>query len=101
MYYREQDKNIESSPVWDTSRLAELIYNLINKQFSRGNCSKPVTIQYLQTGQFLLFMSCRESHEAFSFSPLHECCGAWATSRKIAFVCVAYNTLGHTTYMYL
>jgi len=39
--------NIESSPVWDTSSLAEIIYDLLNRQFLCGKCPKPVTIQYL------------------------------------------------------
>jgi len=38
---------IESSPVWDTSCLAEQIYGLINSQFLCGKCSKVVMIQYL------------------------------------------------------
>jgi len=40
---------IESSSVWDTSCLAELVYDLINTQFLCGKCSKPVTIQYLRS----------------------------------------------------
>jgi len=39
--------NTESSPGWDTSWLAELTYDLINRQFVCGKCPKPVTIQYL------------------------------------------------------
>jgi len=39
--------NIESSLVWDTSCLAELIDYLINVQFLCGKCPIPVTIQYL------------------------------------------------------
>jgi len=42
--------NIELSPVWDTSCLAELIYELINRQFLCGKCPKPVTIEYLPPG---------------------------------------------------
>jgi len=38
--------NIELSPVWDTSFLAELIYNVIIRQYLCGKCLKPVTIQY-------------------------------------------------------
>jgi len=41
-------EHIESSPVWDTSCLTELIYDLINMQFLWGKCLKPVTIQYSQ-----------------------------------------------------
>jgi len=33
--------NIESSPVWDTSCLAELIYDRINEQFLCGKGPKP------------------------------------------------------------
>jgi len=47
---------IESSPVWDTFCLAELIYNLFNRQLLSEKCPKPVTIQLLWTGvlQFVL-----------------------------------------------
>jgi len=38
--------NIESPPVWDTFCLAELIYDIINRQFICGNCPKPAKIQY-------------------------------------------------------
>jgi len=41
-----QSANIESSPVWDTSCLTELIYNLFNKQLLCGKYPKPVTVQY-------------------------------------------------------
>jgi len=41
--------NIELPPVWDTSWLAELIYDFINRQFLCGMCSKLVTTKYLQT----------------------------------------------------
>jgi len=44
---------IESSPVWDTFCLAELIYDLIDRQFLCEKCCKPVTIQYLHTGDKL------------------------------------------------
>jgi len=46
--------SIESSPVWDTSCLAELIYDLNNKQFLCGKCPKPVTIQYLRLARLLV-----------------------------------------------
>jgi len=45
--YRTWQAKIESSPVWDTSCLVELIYDLINKQFLFKKCFKPVTIKYL------------------------------------------------------
>jgi len=38
---------IESSPVWGTSCLTELIYDLISRQFLCGKCPTPVAIQYL------------------------------------------------------
>jgi len=45
--------NIESSPVWDTSFLAELIYDhIIIRQFVCGKCPNPVTIQYLRPAVF-------------------------------------------------
>jgi len=44
---QQQITHIESSPVWDTSFLAELIYDGINRQFIHGAFPKPVTIQYL------------------------------------------------------
>jgi len=44
-----QVANIESSPLWNTSCLSELIYDLINRQFLRGKCPRTVTIQYLLT----------------------------------------------------
>jgi len=37
---------IESSPVWDTSCLTELIYYLIDRQCLCGKCPKTVQIQY-------------------------------------------------------
>jgi len=40
---------IESSPVLDISCLAELIYDLINKQLLCKECPKPVTIQCLRS----------------------------------------------------
>jgi len=39
--------HIESSPVWDTFCINELIYDLNNGQFLCGKCPKPVTIQYM------------------------------------------------------
>jgi len=39
---------IKASPVSDTSRLAELIYNLINRQLYAGTVPKPVQIHFLQ-----------------------------------------------------
>jgi len=47
LYFALPDASIESSPVWDNSCLAELIYDLINRQFLCRRCPKPVTIQYL------------------------------------------------------
>jgi len=43
-------ENIQSSTVWDTSCLAELIYELLNRQFISRKCPKPVTIQYFHAG---------------------------------------------------
>jgi len=43
---RRRLANNESSPVWDTFRQAESIYDLINMQFLCGKCSKLVMIQY-------------------------------------------------------
>jgi len=40
----------ESLPVWDTSCLAELIYDLVNMEFLFGMCPKAVKIQYLLMG---------------------------------------------------
>jgi len=37
-----RDAKIESPPAWDTSWLAELIHNLINRQFLCGKSPKPV-----------------------------------------------------------
>jgi len=42
-------ENIELPPVWNTSYLAELIYDLNSRQFLRGKGPTPVTIQYLST----------------------------------------------------
>jgi len=39
---------LTSSPIWDTSCLAELVYGRINRQFLCGKCPKLVTIQYLR-----------------------------------------------------
>jgi len=36
----DQDANIESSPVWDTSCLAELISDLINRQVFKREVSQ-------------------------------------------------------------
>jgi len=49
--------NVESSPVRDTSCLAELIQDLTNSQFLCGKCPKPVTIIYFQLveGRFLQY----------------------------------------------
>jgi len=44
----DREHHIESSPVWDTSFLAELIYDLINRQIICGKCPKWVRVQYLQ-----------------------------------------------------
>jgi len=45
--YRRWVPNIESLPVWDTVRLAELIYDLIFEPFYAGTVQKLVTNQYL------------------------------------------------------
>jgi len=49
--HHERLANIESSPVWDNSSLAKLIYELISRQFLCGKYLKPVTIQYLQAAR--------------------------------------------------
>jgi len=41
------DAKIESSPVWNTFCLAELIYDNINRQFSYGKCPKPGKINQM------------------------------------------------------
>jgi len=40
---------MKSSPVWDTSCLVELTYDLINRRFLCGMCTKPGTIQYFHS----------------------------------------------------
>jgi len=44
----KQEANIECSPVRDTSYLAELIYDLINRQLICRKFPNPVKTQYLQ-----------------------------------------------------
>jgi len=55
---------IESSPVWETSCLAELIYNLINRQLL-WECRKPVTIQYLPPDRCHLMKTNTIKHDVF------------------------------------
>jgi len=50
LYYlpeRLRRANIESSQVWGTSCLADVIHDLISKHFLCRKCPKPVTIEYL------------------------------------------------------
>jgi len=47
---QSQGVSIESSPVWNTSCLVELMYNLIIGKFLCGKCPKLVTIQLLLPG---------------------------------------------------
>jgi len=54
--------NIESSPVWDTSCLSELIFDLIYRQFLCVKCPKSVTIQYLHTSAVIDEKHRREIH---------------------------------------
>jgi len=51
--WRQQDANIEWSEVRGIYCLAELIYDLINRQYLCGKCRKPVTIQYLHAAALL------------------------------------------------
>jgi len=46
---RQLYAKIESSPVWDTSCLSELIYDFVNRQFICRKCPKPVKIQFSPT----------------------------------------------------
>jgi len=50
---RDQEENIESSLVWDTSCIAELIYDLVNWEFLCRNCPKPVWDTITGLGHFL------------------------------------------------
>jgi len=53
LYYqyckKQQYAKIEYSLVCDTSSMAELIYDIINRQFLSRKCPKPVKIQLLPT----------------------------------------------------
>jgi len=48
---------IESSPLRNTSRLAEQIYDLTKRQLLCGKCRKPVTIQLSPTDRFSMTKS--------------------------------------------
>jgi len=48
--YSGREVNTELSQVWCTSCMAELIFDLIDRQFLCKKYQKPVTIKYLRTG---------------------------------------------------
>jgi len=54
IYIHPHGAQNESSLVWDTFCLAELIYDLISRQFLFGKCPKSVTIQLSLTVLYIL-----------------------------------------------
>jgi len=52
---------IESLPVWDTSYLPELIYNLINRLLLCRKCLKPGKIQFSRDGDAQSLLSAKSS----------------------------------------
>jgi len=108
--------NIELSPFWNTSCLAELTYDLINNQCLCRKCSKPVTIQCSPLGFFTrdvltsrhIFLVRVHPMKQVSFSPKHAMGGPtkrrWInlynfvimlSERRVALLHV-YNSLRNT-----
>jgi len=87
-YKERRGANIELLSVWDTSCLAELIYDIIrpNSEFLCGKCPKPVTIQYLLPGRNVKRREIK-SVDMFTLFLL-ESCAAMLTG------CGRYGTVG-------
>jgi len=64
---------LESSKVWDTSCLAELINDLINRKFLCGKCLKTMTIQYLRSIGAAVVRYCVHNLEAIIPDNLIRC----------------------------